>query len=236
MEIKFLSWDSSFFDKKVGKIEFDTSIDIEVSAVFKLGEIQGYDLIYGFLSLNENSSKYYRDTIKNWYVTTNITYGINIKDHPSMWDHYIKTTIEEKDKSALLSLGLEAGHSSRFKIDSRFPKGSFDEFYHKWVINSLDKVIADEVFMYDNGTGVLGFITVKLDATLGTIGLIAVDANTRGQRIGAKLIAAVCAYCQDKGIDKVQVSTQIANVGANNFYKQQGFEPLSQTEIYHFWI
>lgn len=236
MEIDYLTWDSSFFEKKVGKIQLNSSSDIEASTLFDLGKTQGYDLIYGFLNLQQISSPHYFDKFRDWYVTTNILYSISINEHPFGLDPCIRTVFTEKDTSALLSLGIEAGHSSRFKIDGRFPNGSFEKLYHTWVTNSLDKIIADEVFIYEDGAGILGFVTIKLNETVATIGLIAVDANARGQRIGAKLMDAVFAYCQNKGIDTLQVSTQLENLGANNFYKQQGFAPLSQTAIYHFWI
>jgi dTDP-4-amino-4,6-dideoxy-D-galactose acyltransferase len=236
MEIDYLTWDSSFFKKKVGKIQLNSAHDIEVSTLINLGKTQGYDLIYGFLNLQQTSFPHHFDKFRDWYVTTNILYTTSISEHPFGSDPCIRTVFTEKDTSALLSLGIEAGHSSRFKIDSRFPKGSFEKLYHTWVTNSLDKIIADEVFIYDDGTGVSGFVTIKLDKSLCTIGLIAVDANARGQRIGAKLIDAVIAYCQKNEIDTLQVSTQLENLGANNFYKQQGFASSSQTEIYHFWI
>jgi len=236
MEIGYLTWDSSFFEKKIGKIQLNSVPDIEVNTLINLGKTQGFDLIYGFLNLPQTSFPHHFDKFRDWYVTTNILYTISISEHPFGSDPCIRTVFTENDTSALLNLGIEAGHSSRFKIDGRFPNGSFEKLYQTWVTNSLDKIIADEVIIYDDGTGILGFVTVKLNENVATIGLIAVDANARGQRIGAKLMDAVFAYCQKNEIDTVQVSTQMENLGANNFYKQQGFVPLSQTAIYHFWI
>lgn len=236
MKIDYLTWDSSFFERKIGKMDLNDHYEIDPSTIIAFGEEQNFDLIYGFFKTNQSSSPSLHPTFKDWYVTTNILYTIHIDERKFESIPFIRMTFTEQDTPHLLKLGIEAGHSSRFKIDSRFPDGSFEKFYHIWVTNSLDKIIADEVFIYHDGTGVLGFVTVKLNETIGTIGLIAVDANARGQKIGAKLVSAVCDYCQNKGIYTIQVSTQMENVGANNFYKQQGFVPLSQTEIYHFWI
>jgi len=236
MKIDYLTWDSSFFEKKIGKMDINDHDGLDPSTIVALGKEQAFDLIYGFNNLHESSPISLHPAFKDWYVTTNILYTIHIDEQKFESIPFIRTTFTEQDILPLLKLGLEAGHSSRFRIDSRFPDGSFEKLYHIWVTNSLDKIIADEVFIYDDGAGVLGFVTVKLNETVGTIGLIAVDADARGQRIGAKLIEAICNYCQNKGINTIQVSTQMENVGANNFYKQQGFVPLSQTEIYHFWI
>ena len=71
----------------------------------------------------------------------------------------------------LYNLAFESGKMSRFNLDKKFGRTKFEELYVKWVDNSINKVFADDVFVYQENNKTLGFITYKIDEDFSTIGL-----------------------------------------------------------------
>ncbi len=125
---------------------------------------------------------------------------------------------------------------SRFKIDPYFRNNEFERLYTEWIEKSVERRLANEVLIYNEGDELLGFITLALREKTGSIGLIAVDENQRGKAIGKKLIRAALAYFKDHKITTVEVVTQKANYAACRFYESCGFKIKSIVNIYHLWI
>ena len=141
----------------------------------------------------------------------------------------------------LLELALLAGHDSRFRKDPRL-SSYFEPMYKLWMINSLNGVMADRVFVYRSGDGIEGMASCKIrngktgEGKTGSIGLIATAAGQQGKGIGRALLRATDHYY---GINKVTVSTivtQRSNEQACRFYEKAGFTEYKTEYVYHLWF
>jgi GNAT superfamily N-acetyltransferase len=151
---------------------------------------------------------------------------------------------EPVPSAKLRALAITSGVYSRFNIDSNIPKAGFEFMFERWITNSINRSIADEVFVaYENPAtsgDEVGFITVKRNGSSVNIGLLAVDEKHRRKGIAHSLLsrAVLWALEQVGGCPNpsINVVTQGANLPAVNCYKSFGFSLKSTQNVYHFWL
>ena len=135
-----------------------------------------------------------------------------------------------------LKLARSAGKHSRFYLDKNLSH-KFNELYDLWLINSLNKTIADKTFVIKNEKGqVVSFLTTKIRNNRGNIGLIATDEKYMGKGYGSKLIAHLHKWYQENDVKYSDVVTQKSNVQACAFYSKQGFSIFKEELVYHWWL
>lgn len=134
----------------------------------------------------------------------------------------------------LLDLGLLAGQYSRFNRDLSIPADKFREMFHTWVRLSVERSIADDVFVTEINSSIAGIITVKYDP-LPRIGLVAVKQMYQSQGHGSALLSAVFSACEKRHHKEVDIVTQGDNSRALSFYKQKGFVEIARERVYHIW-
>lgn len=228
--IKKLQWDSDFLGKEVAALAAETDrVAFESS-------YEQFDLIYLF---TDEPAVISREFLERYSVTLTdekLTYhklisqvseidtGIRLLDK----DHFV----DER----LRSIALQSGIYSRFNVDTLFPHEKFLELYKLWITNSVNRLIAEAVFVYEVDGEVAGLITMSLKNEVPDIGLIAVDELYRGRRIGYKLIAAAEFWAmKQKHKNELQVITQSANETACLFYEKTGFTLKRKQYVYHCW-
>jgi ribosomal protein S18 acetylase RimI-like enzyme len=136
----------------------------------------------------------------------------------------------------VLDLALAAGHHSRFRLDKRFEKGTFEAMYHHWIKRSVAGELADFVYGHRDDRGrVNGLITGKVNGDSGHIGLMAVQSEVRGQGIGTMLLDVLRRRLLEDNTSVMTLWTQARNEGALSFYEKSGFRKVSETRIYHWW-
>lgn len=135
----------------------------------------------------------------------------------------------------LISLSIEAGKYSRFKLDAQLCE-HFEKLYTEWLSKSLKRENADEVFVYSEEDKIKGIITCKKEQGIGIIGLIATEQGLRGKGVGRKLVNAAENYFIGNGIMISKVITQHANHVACQFYESLGYRKLQVEDVYHWWL
>jgi dTDP-4-amino-4,6-dideoxy-D-galactose acyltransferase len=230
LTVKKLDWDSQFFKLNVGKVT-DSEIALEETI-----DIHPFDLVYFFvdpLNANFNDSLVKANAL---LVDEKITYFKEVV-HPKQVDKQIRSYKRQNNglDSEVVRIGLQSGIYSRFNVDPAIPKKDFEGLYQIWMNRSIDREIADEVFVYSDEQEIYGIMTLRKINGRGDIGIIAVDEAARGKEIGKKMIAMAEAYCFDNNLKELQVVTQKANVSACRFYEKCGFTIDSITNIYHLW-
>lgn len=229
--IKTLNWDSNFFNFSVGIIKTDGN-NVDFKNIKK--NASDFKLIYIFSEKPLNFKELVLVDIKvvfckkiNYMESLLKNEKIVITDYDKDLHNYEK----------LLQLAYLSGEYSRFKIDDNFPRSAFNSLYKKWLDNSLNNKIADKVYITTPTSSIIpnGFISFKVIAKTCIIGLISVDINTQKSGIGKTLINKVEEYCFINKIENIEVATQMANFGANKFYKKCNFKIKSKTYIYHLW-
>ncbi len=236
LNIEYLEWDSQFYSIKIGRIFLPSIIENNIiENVIQKAKVQSYTLVYIMHDEANNTPTIIDPNIK--LVDTKIIFSRNLDTKLERAETNIKSynsTVHSLD--TLYTLALEAGAYSRFKLDSNFPINSFKEMYHQWVNNSVAKRNADIVLVHETNKSINGFVSIQLQNSIATIGLIAVDAGHRGKGIGTQLIHASVAYALQNKCSTLNVATQFMNKEAMQFYKKNGFQIQSSTNIYHLWL
>ncbi|TAH29456.1 MAG: GNAT family N-acetyltransferase [Cytophagales bacterium] len=230
--IELLTWDSDFFGYKVGKV-IDFSTDIE--EIISFAKKENYRLLYAFISENNDFLAKKYTTNKGVLVDEKITFLQNIptiKIENDLTSTYESEIIDEK----LLKIGLQSGIYSRFNVDKNFKNKEFERLYRIWIKNSVQKLIAEKVIIQKIDNNIVGLLTLGIKNNKADIGILAVDENFRGRKIGKNLVLRVFEESKKIGQKQIQVVTQKANENACNFYQKMGFEIEKTENIYHFWI
>lgn len=137
----------------------------------------------------------------------------------------------------LEALAWQSGEYSRFRLDSRFEPRVFQDLYTRWMRNSLSHELARQVLVFRDPAGSeLGVLTLGEKNGRADIGLLAVDASVRGQRVGQGLVRAAVVQAQQWGHSELQVVTQLDNEPACRFYEKCGFRLSHELHIYHVWV
>lgn len=229
--VEKLDWDSAFFGLRIAKAEVDSQVgmdDIEQ----QIGLLrQQYDLIYVFAHHPIMISRGDPVLVDEKLVYSAKTHKVSVTR-----DQHIVEYKQGMVSEQLLNLALESGVYSRFRVDSRLPAGSYERLYTRWIEQSVNHTIATEVFCYMLDETPLGLITLKRDADVGDIGLVATDQEYRGRGIGKAMIAYVMDYAHRCGCNAINVTTQFNNLAARRLYESSGMQIKQTTYVWHWWL
>ena len=232
-KIQYLAWDSDFFKIKTGRIWIANSDHL--AFLLKEAKNTNYQLIYVFGN-------------KDFFVGNDILMQFNGKlvDKKVLFEKEVENkkqftvVVSEYTHDELIAelaeLAYISGEFSRFKLDKNFQKDDFYRMYTIWIDHSVKRKIADNVFVVKENGKIKGMVTLKNEDKIGQIGLIAVAPDTQGKGYGKALISACEKELHKKGIVKMNVTTQLDNIQACQFYGKCGFHIKDITNIYHFWL
>ena len=231
MEIRTLQWDSDFFGLRIGRADILSKEDA-LSLAERLFELKrDFDLLYVFdphnVGFDANGAR---------LVDEKILYSKPCeprKQFPEI--AFFEGTSPSAD---LYRLALVSGGYSRFKLDERLPKGSYERLYTRWIENACPKEGTNkQILICQDTQGVAkGMITIDHQGELGHIGLVAVDSDVQHQGIGGMIMSTLDGYLFSLGVKTLEVPTQKANSDACRWYKKNGFTIQSVLPIYHWWL
>ena len=226
-----LQWDSDFFGLRIGRIDIVSNERWQMLFQEASSLQMHYDLIYVF-----SEQELPTDSNKVRLIDTKTIYAKSIGSSV-----IIPATIERYQESVpnadLYRLALVSGVYSRFRLDDIMPAESYERMYRRWIERSVDGSMADLVLVHRTDTQIDGMITLKIEANVAHIGLVAVDEEAQGKGIGTMLIKAVEAYLQtNTTVQHLKVATQWANKPACHLYEKNGFVVEEKTNIYHWWL
>jgi len=132
----------------------------------------------------------------------------------------------------------------RFHSDPCIPKAVADELHAVWLENSCLGKAADAVVVAAENGRILGYVTCKVDRqtteylglTIGTIVLVATDADARGRGVAKALTYSALDWFRDQGVDIVEVGTQLRNIPASRLYESCGFRLVASSLSLRRWI
>ena len=239
MEYKHLDWDSSFFKIKTARINPCYFEENNLEELLNKLKKENYKLIYLSCDSITNISKEILLKFNGKLVDKKTTFVFNLKAISSK-DIKSSVLIKQYDKSIpnknLEELAIQSGEYSRFKLDTNFSKEQFETLYKLWILNSVNKTIAEKVIIYEDSNIALGLITLGEKQGRGNIGLISVNRTAQGKGIGKLLINAAIDYSLKKNVANLEVVTQGDNKSACKFYENCGFTVEKIEYLYHFWL
>ena len=231
MDIRALQWDSDFFGLRIGRADLQTKADAEQLQLQHKELKQQFDLLYIF---DANAVGLAADGAR--LVDEKILYSKPCEPRRQYADVTFYQGATPSDD--LYRLALVSGGYSRFKLDERLPKGSYERLYNRWIENACPKEGTNkQILLFKDAYDVArGMITIDHQGELGHIGLVAVDTNVQHQGIGGKIMSTLDGYLFERGIKTLEVPTQKANTDACRWYEKNGFVAKAKTPIYHWWL
>ena len=144
--------------------------------------------------------------------------------------------VELTDIPKLQEIARYSHTDSRFYADKHFPRNLCDALYDTWIARSCAGY-ADVVLVAESRRAPVGYISCHLDTTNehGSIGLVGVDEQTRGQGIGQALVKQALEWFLAQRMLTVTVVTQGRNIAAQRLYQKNGFLTESMQLWYHKW-
>jgi dTDP-4-amino-4,6-dideoxy-D-galactose acyltransferase len=226
MKIKILEWDSSFFKKKIGEIEFKKLDEF-------LTGFEKFDLLY----VKQDYDVFFEiDNFKQTFSETKVVFTKKLSKVTIKMDGCISSVFDKNiNAEQIYQLAFESGKFSRFKLDEKFSEKEFIELYKIWVDNSFRREFADDILVYEDQQKILGFITYKVQDNYATIGLLAIAPKMQGKGIGKKLVCAVEKKLNDIKVPELRIPTQMQNKSACSFYTKLGYNIEEKKIIKHFW-
>lgn len=238
MNLQYLSWDSNFFNLKIGKIIIQDENIFDAKTFKEIAAREEYDLIYIY--------KY------NSLLKQDIVFSMNLdlidivvemsKEFSSQSfirrPFKLKNTLSEKELAESYLIADQTSIVSRFYKEPIINNSCTKALYRKWIDNSLNKSFADGVFIEKIDDSVVGIHVIKTDFEnrIGYCSLIGVRNNIKRKGVGRKLWNQAIQYWSEKSIiDKIQISFSLQNSESLKFHLKMGFKNVENISyIYHY--
>lgn len=238
MNFQTLELDTRLFQVGVAKI---LPPRLSVAALQKiLAELkqQSIRLVYWPSDSNDATSQQAAKISGGVLCCEQVTYltDLNSINVTSLLTDGIEIYQEKTSNTNLEELAFNIGATTHFKKDPKFPHDWFIKMYRAWVANSVNGSVATRVIVSRNDNKIVGMATLGTKNNRGDIGLLAVNKNFRGKKLGQKLVQAALVYFMEQSFAQAQVVTQKANVPACKLYEKCGFRPEKTENYYHFWL
>ena len=232
ISIKYLEWDSVFFGLKIGQAEAPYLNECIINDLIQARQTGGFDLVYLFTDNLDSEGQGSTYETMGGPVDVKVTYSRTILPEEEIPSMNIKRYYGEITRK-LIDLAIESGHMSRFRKDTRLSP-RFIDMYSTWISGSVSGELADAVLVSGDQDDINGFVTLKSNSPVCTIGLIAVDNLSRGRGIGGELLKAAVNWALNKDCQEIRVATQMENLGACRLYEKNGYTRISTKYIFHF--
>ena len=233
-----LVWDSDYLGFGVARLEAENLAPEDLARCVAEARATGLRLFYLIAAPADAVSNASAHAAGAWLADRKVTFAMSVAPIEQATPIGLAIQPTTAWMPQLESLALQSGEYSRFRLDAHFAPAVFTGLYQRWLRNSLSHEIAREVLVFDaENTGhAQGLLTLGLKNGRADIGLLAVDADARGQRIGQQLVLAARQRTAAWGLAELQVVTQLDNEPACGFYRRCGFREWQVEHIYHLWL
>jgi dTDP-4-amino-4,6-dideoxy-D-galactose acyltransferase len=237
---EILKWDSDFFGFIVARLIPHRLTKSQLKYYLELLKDRNVALVYWACDQSDKNSQDAAKMFNGFLADNKMTYQIDFCEAFSDSLQETNTNICEYTNhlpdSALISLALQSGIFSRFKVDPKFSKEQYERLYTLWITNSVNNAMADIVFVAKHRGNIVGMVTARKKQDYGQIGLISVDEKMRGKNIGTDLVRKTQKWFISQGCKIAQVVTQGNNVAGCRLYEKCGYHLNKLEHVYHFWL
>lgn len=232
-EFKILDWDSNFFKFPVAKIENNILTQDNYLKILDGLFAENIQLAYYFSKIPflEKANNLHYD-ICPIFKKIPIIKPLNTV---SKFHCNISLYTEEYPEEDLIKLAQLAGTQGRFGKDQKIPYSKCDELFKIWIVKSVNRTIADEVYVYREGKNIVGFATIKIVGDKGYAPLFAVKRSFEGKGVSFALMRAVETRLIEYGCEYLLSETQELNKKALAIFRRFGVEFQTPEYVYHLW-
>lgn len=232
-----LPWDSEFLGFPVARLTSAGLAPAALAAAMAEARHVGFHLVYVVAEPADAVVQAAMEQAGAQLLDRKVTFAMPLPLLTAARDSLIMVGSAMRYTPQLGSLAWQSGAYSRFRRDARFAPHVFKNLYAQWLRNSLAGTAARRVMVWRDGAGTeQALLTLGEKNNRADIGLLAVDACARGQRVGQVLVAAAANQASEWGYEQMQVVTQRDNETACRFYEKCGFQLEYEEHIYHWWL
>jgi ribosomal protein S18 acetylase RimI-like enzyme len=235
IEYQHLTWDTQQLEFGVAKIIATQATPSALHTTLQTLKSEGIQLVYWCSDRGDPESQKAAQDCRGILVDEKITYKMRLPtsmEKPAAVVRYSAETVSPE----LIQLAYAIGRESRFYLDTTMPRDGYKNIYRTWIKNSVNRSIADEIFVTKDQEKITGFITLIHKGDQGNIALIAVDGNYRGLGLATRLLTAAKDWFIEKQLSYCNVVTQKTNTAACRLYEKNGFSIDKIENFYHFWL
>jgi dTDP-4-amino-4,6-dideoxy-D-galactose acyltransferase len=227
-----LAWDSEFFGIHIGRLWGNRLTRERVDEALRWRRAYGIDCLYFLADASGSTTALIAATAGFRVVDIRCTYECSSLSRRPVLVAPAVRPFEPADLPALERIASENHRDTRFYFDGNFSQEHCDRLYATWIRRSCSGW-ADAVYVAGFQGEPVGYVTCHLDeAGCGSIGLIAVAPECRGQGFGQQLVTAALEHLQRRGVRRVEVVTQGRNIRSQQMYQRSGFI-LKNVEVWH---
>lgn len=229
-------WDSRFFGYPVASASFQAGPDLEDEVRRVLQAVRRSDvrLLYLQISPVEASLRQALERMGARHVGQRVEFARQARV-PVSSVQTGEISPGREATPALVALALESGLHSRFHLDPGFTNREYERLYEEWLASSLRGDDGKCVRIAGSAAAPEGLITLEPAPQEVRIGLLAVDAQRRGQGWGQRLLEEADHFCRQHRLATIRVATQAENQKACQFYARCGFTEVAAIDYFHFW-
>lgn len=238
MKIQYLSWDSSFFKLKVGKINITSSAFFNSKEFKEKAVEENYDLIYIFNYGNMlNQQDLIIAQIELVDIMLTMSKKFNGNKHKKI-NYEFKTNLSQQEINDCYFIAEQTSSVSRFYQEKTIGKEKTKELYRKWIDNALVGTHSDGLFMFKDNDTVAGIHLVKTDDIdkIGYFTMTGVSPDFKRRGIGRNLwLQSFNYWATDKDIELIKSPFSFQNKDSLNFHLKMGFNKVEEIKyIYHY--
>ena len=234
---QFLDWDSEFFGLRIGKIVPQCLTKTDLSQALEWARHQQIDCLYFLCDASAMPSLALAQQAGFLLTDVRLTLEIQAKNAALLSRTQSGVRLARAGDIDALKAIARTGHSTtRFFADPHFPRQRCHELYERWIEKSCTGY-ADAVFVAENQEGkISGYFTCHLDEQKrGSIGLVGVASDAKGQGHGSALLHAALDWFSSNACAVITVVTQGNNIAAQRLYQKHGFLTRSAELWFHYW-
>lgn len=223
--IEKLDWDSQFFGFEVGRLNWDAGGALPIAKIQHI--MRNYSLCYVFSDKEINTST------TPVYHSKRIAYKKTGLQKNKLQSNSISQVFDSNPE--VQNLAVEAGNYSRFKHDPKMPNDTVKKMYHIWLNNCFKNSKDNQCWVYKIEGVSVGLICCAFMQDTCHVTLLAVHSEYRNLGIASELLNKVEQVAVDLNIKAMTISSQGANIEANQLYSKRGFQKVVEQYIYHLW-
>lgn len=227
----YLDWDTKFFGYKVGSLTLNAGSSLD--AELQRANLEDYKLVYVY------SDHEISPLIHDSYCLLDVGGQVSFckRPLPSLGElepeSHISLYRSLPLSSRVCALLFLSGRLSRFRVDPRISSAQFEKLYETWLTNTLLRHPYGLVNTFQLDEDIVGLLSADWDASVCSVGILAVLEQAQGNGIATRMMKNIEQFCIQKGIQSLQVKTQLSNTAARSLYRRCGFVEQKRTLLYH---
>ncbi|WLR55464.1 GNAT family N-acetyltransferase [Mesobacillus subterraneus] len=231
-DFNVLKWDTEFFGVKSGKAVLNKEL-----TTTEWNELLSKCKNYQFISIvNLFSEPKNAQTIglntSAFLADTNIQFEKKVNGPKNIPGNVTIHQSLPRDERILEMANFEY---SKFIEDEKLAKRGGSQVYYEWISNSFNNPEKYFALYRSENNYLNGFVLFSFNQNECVIELIAVSNTNKSKGIGTALFSTVEFEAERRGINVIQVGTQIRNLEAINFYHKVGCQQIGCHQVYHLW-